>query len=241
MALPPNLQRELRQVLQNFRAANGITAVAGGTGKALEAWVLMKLAETARMMPSWRVRLRNGDGSPVMPSTPFLFPAGQSDIRPSNPTGPGFVLLEHLKYSDRILELHGGLKRKGRSGATHECDVSAVPAVIARALRSNGGGTPRGLPIAAFECKDKTSKGTADEMRQTLARLFDLALVTQPQPGWSCRMWEARTNAQWGRRSFKYVSFFAMGLIRHRTCPGIPFGCEPTRPTLQDPSLRKCL
>ena len=69
---------------------------------------------------------------------------------------------------------------------------------------------PRGLPIAAFECKDKIAAGTADEMRQTLARLYDLALVTQPPLG-SCRIWEERTSTHWGRRSSKYVSFFAMG------------------------------
>jgi len=48
-------------------------------------------------------------------------------------------------------------------------------------------------------------------MRQTLARLFDLALVTRPQHGSACRIWEAKTLAHWGRRSSKYVSFFAMG------------------------------
>jgi hypothetical protein len=173
----------------------------------------MKLAQTAQTMPSWQVTLRNGDGSALIPGAPFRFSAGQSGICPSNLAGPGFVLLEHHSASDRRVELHCGLKWKGRSGASHECDVSTVPASIATALRSNGGGSPRGLPIAAFECKDKTTKGTADEMRQTLARLFDLALVTQPQPGWSCRMWEGRTNSRWGRRSSKYVSFFAMGLF----------------------------
>ena len=211
MALPIGLETDLRQILRNFRAANRIMAIPGGTGKALEAWLLMNLAEAARQMRSWRVTLRNGDGSPLAPGAPFRFPAGQSGIRASNPAGPGFVLLEHTSHPDRRVELHGGLKWKGRSGATHECDVSALPASIAVALRSNGGGTPRGLPIAAFECKDKTVAGTVDEMRQTLARLFDLALITQPRSGWSCRMWEAKTNTCWGRRSSKYVSLFATG------------------------------
>jgi hypothetical protein len=147
----------------------------------------------------------------LVPGTPFKFPAGQSGIGSSSPAGPGFVLLEHQTYPDRHLELHGGLKWRGRSGATHECDVSVLPACIATALRTNGGGTPQGLPVAAFECKDKTPAGTADEMRQTLARLFDLALVTRPQYGWACRIWEAKTLTHWGRRSSKYVSFFAMG------------------------------
>lgn len=211
MALPSDLESDLRRVLRNFRADNSIAAVPGGLGKALEAWLLMKLAENARTTPSWQVTLRAGDGSALVPGASFQFPAGQSGIRPPNPAGPGFVLLEHTTHPDRCVELHGGLKWKGRSGATHECDISAVPASIATALRSNGGGIPGGLPISAFECKDKTSMGTADEMRQTLARLFDLAPVTQPQPSSPCRIWEGRTNTRWGRRSSKYVSFFARG------------------------------
>ncbi len=210
MVLPIVLQRELRRALRTLRAANGITAVPGGSGKALEAWLLMKLAQTASALPNWNVTLRQGDGTPLPPGNPFLFSASQSGIRPPNPNEPGFVLLSNINHADQSLELHGGLKWQGRSGATHECDVSVVPAMIALALRSNGGGMPEGLPIAAFECKDKTTAGTADEMRQTLARLYDLALVTQPIVG-PCRIWERRTNRFWGRRSSKYVSFFTMG------------------------------
>ena len=98
-----------------------------------------------------------------------------------------------------------------RSDARHECDVSVLPAVIGEALRAGGGGYPRGLPIAAIECKDKTTPGTPDEMRQMLARLFDLALITQPVVGGPCRIFEATTFTNWGRRSSKYVSHFASG------------------------------
>jgi hypothetical protein len=170
----------------------------------------MKLAQTANGLPTWSVTLRQGDGALLPHGNPFLFSAGQSGIRPPNPAGPGFVLLSNVNHANLSLELHGGLQWQGRSGATHECDVSALPEAIALALRGNGGGMPEGLPVAAFECKDKTKAGTADEMRQTLARLFDLALVTQPIVG-PCRIWERRTNSLWGRRSSKYVSFFAMG------------------------------
>lgn len=211
MPLPSHLLRDLRQALGSFRAANGISAVPNGSGKALEAWLLLKLAKSANTLPSWRATLRKGDATRLSPGNTFQFQAGQSGINTSSSRAPGFVLLEHRTIRDLSVELHGGLQWRGRSGATHECDVSAVPAAIAGAIRSNGGGVPRGLPVAAFECKDKTSKGTADEMRQTLARLFDLALVTQPQPGWSCRIWEENANTQWGRRSSRYVSFFAKG------------------------------
>ena len=210
MALPPALVSELRATLASFRAAHSAVAVPGGAGKALEAWLLMKLADTARLTSNWRVTLRAGDGSQLASGADFRLPDQPSPIASSSPTAPCFVLLEHCVHDDRRLELHGGLQWMGRSGARHECDISLIPASIGEALRNSGGGYPRGLPIAAIECKDKTSPGTPDEMRQTLARLFDLALVTQPDVG-PCRIYETNTLETWGRRSSKYVSHFATG------------------------------
>lgn len=210
MPLPPALVRELRATLASFRAAHGAIAVPGGAGKALEAWLLMKLADAARHTMNWRVTLRAGDGSPLASGADFRLPDRQSPIASSSPSAPSFVLLEHRRYNNRQLELHGGLQWMGRSGARHECDISVIPASIGTALRNSVGGYPSGLPIAAIECKDKTSPGTPDEMRQTLARLFDLALVTQPDVG-PCRIYEANTRKTWGHRSSKYVSHFASG------------------------------
>ncbi|MFZ4689437.1 MAG: hypothetical protein ACOYLS_09380, partial [Polymorphobacter sp.] len=184
-----------------------------GQGKALEAWVLMKLATTVSrsMATSWQVTLRRGDGSLLPPGATFDLPAQRSRIQPSSLTAPGFVLLQHRIYSDRRVELHGSLQWKGRSNAKHEIDVSVLPAQIAEAIRNNGGGYPRGLPIVAVECKDKGGFGPLDETRQTLARMYDLALVTQPVSGWSCRIYETATHTTWGQKSSKYLSFFAKG------------------------------
>ena len=82
---------------------------------------------------------------------------------------------------------------------------------VGEAIRNNGGGYPHGLPIAAVECKEKGGNGPLDETRQTLARLYDLALVTQPWSGCWCRIFETRTYIQWGVKSSKYVSFFQKG------------------------------
>lgn len=197
-------------MLAGFRAAHGAVAVPGGAGKALEAWLLLRLAETARSTGNWTVTLRAGDGSALPPGSDLRFPGQPSPIAASDPMAACFVLLEHRRHDERRVEIHGGLQWMGRSGARHECDVSVIPAVIGEALRSSGGGYPRGLPIAAIECKDKTMAGTPDEMRQTLARLFDLALITQPDIG-PCRIYEPNTNQTWGRRSSKYVTHFASG------------------------------
>jgi len=83
--------------------------------------------------------------------------------------------------------------------------------VIGEAIRNSGGGHPHGLPIVAVECKDKGGSGPLDETRQTLARMYDLALVTQSVPGWSCRIYETNTLAQWGRKSTRYLTFFQKG------------------------------
>ena len=75
-----------------------------------------------------------------------------------------------------------------------------------------GGGLPRGLPLVAIECKDKTSKGDPHEMRQTLARMFDLALVTSPPlPVPQCRTYENLSGVHWGQRSATYRDFFSKG------------------------------
>jgi hypothetical protein len=209
--LPTTLQTELRHILRAFRAAHGAAAVPGGAGKALEAWLLMKLAQTATLLPAWEVSLRQGDGTPLPRGATFRLPAQRSAIPASNAAASGYVLLERQLEPEHRLELHGSLQWRGRSNAKHECDISVVPALIGEAIRDNGGGYPHGLPVVAIECKDKTISGTLDETRQTLARMFDLALVTQPYPGWSCRIFEKNTHQPWGRKSSKYVAFFAKG------------------------------
>jgi hypothetical protein len=212
MPLSSTAETELRQMLRNFRAAHFGAVAPTGEGKALEAWVLMKLAHTVRQsMPTWRVTLRRGDGSLLPKGASFDLPSQRSRIQPSSPTAPGYVLLEHTIYTDRRLELRGSVQWKGRSDAKHEIDVSVVPADIGEAMRNNGGGYPHGLPVVAIECKDKGGYGPLDETRQTLARMYDLVLVTQPVSSWSCRIYETATNTYWGRKSSRYISFFRRG------------------------------
>jgi hypothetical protein len=211
MPLSPAAETELRTLLRRFKAAHGATAIPTGAGKALEAWLLFKLADAASQMRYWRVTLRQGDGTSLPVGSSFKLPNQHSGIPASNVLAPGYVRLEHRAYLNLRFEIHGSLQWMGRSGARHECDISMLPVSIGNAIRNNGGGYPHGLPITAIECKDKTSSGTLDETRQTLARLFDLALITRPPTGRSCRIFEANTNSDWGRSSSTYVSLFARG------------------------------
>ena len=173
----------------------------------------MKLAYHVRHNAvGWTASLRRGDETPLPANDPFVLPNGGSMIRRSSASAPGHVLLSYRADTHRNLEMHGSLKWEGRSGAKHECDVSVVPRNIAHALRTQGGGFPRGLPVAAIECKDKRGVGTLDETRETLARMFDLVLVTKPAAGVpTCRIYEARTHRHWGGYQSTYRGFFATG------------------------------
>ena len=210
MALSATAEADLRNMLRAFRAAHGPTAVPNGNGKALEAWLLVKLAMEARQTGHWTVELRRGDGSLLPTGQPFDLPGGPSKLNPSNTSGPCFIHLEHKVHGTR-LEIHGSLQWEGRSQARHECDVSVIPAEIAEPLRLNGGGYPHGLPVVAIECKDKTGDGVLDETRQALARMFDLALITPPQGIGECRIFESLTNSRWGVRNTTYRGLYSTG------------------------------
>lgn len=212
MALDLSLANELRLALRAFGAAHGAVAVPGGAGKALEAWLLIRLAAEASQARHWSVTLRLGDGRRLRPGTPFLFRSQPGGIGPRNAIGPGFVRLDRRGGREReVLELHGSLQWLGRSGAYHEWDVSLLPGEVGQALRAQGGGRPSGLPIAGYECKDKVRPGSIDEVRQTLARLFDLAFVTQTNAGGGARIFVPLGQTRWGRRSSQYKSYFALG------------------------------
>jgi hypothetical protein len=226
MALPAPLQTELRAILRQFSAAHSPATVPAAAGKALEAWLLMKIAQAANGHKQWRSSLRRGDGSRLAAGDEFRLPGGPSQIPAANPLAPGYVLLERIPHSshppDVSLELRGGVQWEGRSRAQHECDISVLPAEIADAIKNSGGGYPHGLPILAVECKDRADDGSIDEMRQMLARLFDLVLVTPPRHG-PCRMF-APNRHSWGMRQENYINSFAIGTFGIARATGFQSG-----------------
>ena len=212
MPIPPAQIAELRRVLRGFAAANGPAAVPGGMGKALEAWIFMRLARAARASRNWRVSLRRGDGSSLPAGSTFAFATHQTGIQAAALGAPCYALIEKRSDPTVAIELHGSLQWEGRSKATHEIDVSALPASSASAIRGIGGGHPRGVPIVAIECKDKSGTGTPDEMRQTLARLYDRSLVTPPHATNGCRICGPGTAGIWGSKGNVYREVFAQSL-----------------------------
>lgn len=216
MPLTPQAETEFRNALRALRARHHGPVVPGGAGRTLEAWVLITLADAAHQSGQWRVSLRRGDGTPLPAGAAFNLPNAQSAIRPANHAGPGYVLIERIQAPNIRFELHMGLTWRGRSGATHECDVSMLPASVAEAIRRANGGSPRGLPVVVIECKDKTGIGGLDETRQTLACMYDLVLITQPDPGLPCRIYEDITpqparRTRWGRRASRYITAYGRG------------------------------
>lgn len=211
MALPLNLQQDLLQALGTFRAFNAPSVLPTAPGRALEAWLLLRLAQAAHTSGDWWVSLRRGDDSQLPIGDMFVFPTHQSEIKAPDPGGKGHVLLVSRLDPSVRLEIHNSLQWKGRSEATHECDISVLPFVVADSLRSAGGGWPCGLPIVAYECKDQPRPGSTDEVRETLARLFDLVLVTKPGGTMACRLFSPSGPVPWGRWRSTYRSFFNTG------------------------------
>lgn len=214
MPLSQAAEVELRHALRSFRAAHAGAILPSNQGKALEAWVLLRLAKAARTMtPAWNVSLRQGDGQRLSRGSNFNLPRRGSGIASSSSSGAGFVLLEEPNHPYMSLEMHGSLQWKGRSGAKHEIDVSVLPAAIARAIRGNGGGYPRGLPIVAVECKDRRGDGDLDETRAKLARMYDLAHVITPNSRVSFRICEDNSNTSWGNSSLRYRNLYGKGVF----------------------------
>lgn len=215
MPLDPALVTELRNILRSFGAAHSPASIPNGGGKALEAWLLMKLAFEAQRSGSWHVELCNGAGHPLGAGASFKSRGGPGKMPALNHAASGFIRLSPnwIPHPYFTLELHGSLQWLGRSGAKHECDVSVLPSVVGEAIRHYGGGYPQGLPIVSLECKDKSGPGQLDEMRECLARMFDLAYVCQTPLGGYNRIFHAPTYTYWGKRSSMYRSYYNNSLF----------------------------
>jgi hypothetical protein len=212
MALTARQTRQLRALLRRLSAAHAISSVPGGAGKALEAWAFMTLLDGARQKPNWQVSLRQGDGSPLPHGSPFLFSGGPASL--SHAIGDScFARLHRSGCTPRTLELHHGLQHMGRSDARHEWDIALLPEEVPQHIRAGNGGYPRGLPFLGIECKDKAKSGDSDEMRQTLARMFDLAHVSQLRTPVTNRIMDEHGTIGVGKRWPTYIQNFSNGVF----------------------------
>src|SRR3546814_19234063 len=120
-----------------------------GEGKALEAWVLLKLANTVRrqMNRFWRVALRQGDGTNLPAGSTFNFPSQRSRIQPSSATAHGYVLIEHKSHTKRRFDFRGRIQWEGRRGEQPEIAVSRLHDSKRAAYRQQESDTPHRVSL----------------------------------------------------------------------------------------------
>lgn len=129
------------------------------------AWVASEIIEAIELPQP--VSVTSGevkDASPLPSGAPFLLPTHQSGIHRASPTAPCHIRFENVADPSRSYEMHNSVQWLGRSRTTHECDVSVLPEAVATRLRTTGR-HPQGLPIAMYECKDRSKPANVDELR----------------------------------------------------------------------------
>lgn len=156
---------------------------ANGAGRAFELYIMTGIA-SALASQHCDVWLQRSDGTLVSPADSDrrfiqrggaptgVFGAAQGADNASS-------LVFRLPGSSREWEIWNGIQFVGRSGGSHEIDIAIVPRDVGNALRGLPlGGLPVGRPSVSIECKDVEAKGSADEMRTFVARLYDLTILT---------------------------------------------------------------
>jgi len=155
---------------------------AKGAGRAFELYVMTGIASELSAR-GCAVRLQRSDGTAIAASDPdrtFIQRGGA-------PTGvfgtaqgafnAGSIVFR-LPHAKREWEIWNGVQFEGRSGGTHEIDIAIVPREVGTELRKRpAGGLPGGRPLVSIECKDVQEKGSGDEMRAFIARLYDVTIL----------------------------------------------------------------
>ena len=129
-------------------------------GKAYEVWIAFEIA-TRLLRHGYDVRAVNPFGAPEPSFKVRGSPGGMTNTA-TRPTSPPTHF--EVRGGDRELELHIGLQLRGLSGATHEVDVTVLPAEIGRFVRSHGGGPyngplDHGYELKAYDEKHKLGQG----------------------------------------------------------------------------------
>lgn len=135
-------------------AASKLSLVAKGLGKqdgkAYEAWVLLELAARLHAM-KYDVRGCNPTGATVTDFRLRGGPGHMPGVHDKLTTDTPSHLALSGSYAD--LELHISIEVVGMSEATHELDVSVLPAREGYSCRLNGGGPYRGHVLLGVELK----------------------------------------------------------------------------------------
>ncbi len=145
---------------------------AKGAGRIFELFIMTGVANRLQNR-GFEVWLERSDGSRIGPRDAdrrFIQRGGApSGVMPAA-MGPGNATVIGIRRirNGPEWEVWNGIQFEGRSGATHEIDISVVPREVGMQLRQSGG-LPFGRPRVAMECKDVGLPGSVDEMRAPAA------------------------------------------------------------------------
>lgn len=176
---------EIQKILDTLTNAAVDLTSANGAGRAFELLLMTRIAGELRAR-GYSVYLLRSDGAKQLPgSTNITFVqrgGAPSGVRPASfgwtsPTSIVFQKREDLPE----WEIWNGIEFVGRSGGTHEFDLSIVPKALGDALRVIGG-RPFGHGWLSIECKDVSAAGAPDEMRAFLARVYDTTVLRGHAP-----------------------------------------------------------
>jgi hypothetical protein len=177
--------KRIKRNLKNILQAAPVLKNANGAGRIFELYVMMRVAKELRHS-GWTVEplasngkhlLPPSTGMPKIKSQPFIQRGGAPTgiVPTSGNNGPSTI---KISRKGRSYEILNGVLFQGRSSALHELDISVVPHQLAVQLRARAvEGFPFGRPRIAIECKDVSSKGTPDEMRSLIARMYDITIL----------------------------------------------------------------
>lgn len=177
--------KRIKRNLKNILQAAPVLKNANGAGRIFELYVMMRIAKELSHA-GWTVEplASNGKqllppsaGTPKVKSQPFIQRGGAPTgiVPTAGNNGPSTIKISRKGKSYEILN---GVLFQGRSSALHELDISLVPHQLAVQLRTRVvEGFPFGRPRIAIECKDVSAKGTPDEMRSVVARMYDITIL----------------------------------------------------------------
>lgn len=177
--------KRIKRNLKNILQAAPVLKNANGAGRIFELYVMMRIAKGLRDA-GWTVEplASNGKqllppsaGTPKIKSQPYIQRGGAPTgiVPTTGGNGPSTIKISRKGKSYEILN---GVLFQGRSSALHELDISLVPHQLAVQLRRGAvEGFPFGRPRIAIECKDVSAKGTPDEMRSVVARMYDITIL----------------------------------------------------------------
>ena len=172
-----DIEKTLTEII---RAAPNLNN-ASGAGRVFELYVMTGIGLALKRL-NYDVWVQRSDGSRVKPTSSdlrFIQRGGKpTGIKPSAQGKNNASSIVFCLPNRPAWELLNGVQFKGRSTSHHEIDLAVIPEAVASYLRSNqNGGSPLGRPRVSIECKDVKDNGGVDEMREFVARMYDLSIL----------------------------------------------------------------